>query len=66
MNQLIILVKQLGLHQLISQVTPNTYLDSNLKQKNKGISSWLVGYKNFSSDWNLSKLELTYENLDTF
>jgi hypothetical protein len=66
MNGLMKLAKQLGLHQLIFQVTPNTNLDAYLKQKNNGIHSWLIGYKNFNSDWDLNNLELTYGDLDTF
>ncbi len=60
------LAKQLGLNKIIFQVAPETPLDQFLRNHLSPISSWLIGYKNFNSEFPLEKLELCYGDLDTF
>lgn len=60
------LASSLGLNQLIIQASPKSKLNQVLKNELKPIDSWLIGYKNFSSKLDLSKLQFTYGDLDTF
>ncbi|HMC01203.1 MAG TPA: GNAT family N-acetyltransferase [Flavobacteriaceae bacterium] len=58
---------RIGISELIIQTSPNTllasYLDDYPSQKQ---DTWIVGYKNFSSDFPLEKLKFTLGDLDTF
>lgn len=60
------LAKQLGLNKLVIQLSPGTQLNQILSKHFKAIDSWLIGYKNFNSEFPLEKLQFTYGDLDTF
>lgn len=60
------LASELGLHQLVIQASPKSKLNLILKTKFNAIDSWLIGYKNFNSEFDLTKLQFTYGDLDTF
>lgn len=60
------LANTLGLHQLILQASPKSELNQLLKKHYTAIDSWLIGYKNFNSELDLSQLQFTYGDLDTF
>lgn len=58
--------KKLGLHQLVFQASPNSDLNKILQLHYQAIDSWLIGFKNFTSSLDLSRLQFTYGDLDTF
>lgn len=56
-----------GIHEIVFQSSPDTLIERLLKsKKNKHFESWVIGYKNFSSEFPLEKLTLTFGDLDTF
>jgi hypothetical protein len=65
-QHLVQLGKKLGLHQLVFQFSPNSTHCQWMKKHYKAVDSWLIGYKNFNSDFPLEELQLTYGDLDTF
>lgn len=65
-EELKILAKQLGLNKLTIQASPKSQLNLLLKKHFSPIDTWLIGYKNFSSQFPLEKLQFTYGDLDTF
>lgn len=60
------LSKHLGLHQMVIQASPKSRLNIILQSKYKAIDSWLIGYKSYSSKFDLSQLQFTYGDLDTY
>ncbi|MBQ4821775.1 GNAT family N-acetyltransferase [Aquimarina sp. MMG016] len=56
-----------GIGYITFQSSPNTLISSLLeKRTDHQFQSWVVGYKNFNSDFPLEKLKLTFGDLDTF
>ena len=67
LNKLKSIVYSRGISKIIIQTSPNTQIDFLMqKTKWKSFQSWIVGYKNFSSEFPLEKLKLTFGDLDTF
>jgi hypothetical protein len=60
------LAAQLGLKKVIIQTDQESELCKMLQTKHLFSDSWLIGYKNFTSNFPLEKLQLTYGDLDTF
>jgi hypothetical protein len=60
------LAKDIGLHKIVIQSSPNSLIYESLKNDYESFDSWLIGYKNFSSEFPLDQLALTYGDLDTF
>lgn len=65
-QHLLQLGKKLGLHQLVFQFSPQSTHCQWMKKHYKAVDSWLIGYKDFNSDFPLEELQLTYGDLDTF
>lgn len=61
-----LLAKSLGLNKVVFQTSPKSELNSILNSIYRPIDSWLIGYKNFHSNFPLDKLQFTYGDLDTF
>jgi hypothetical protein len=56
-----------GIHEIIFQASPNTLICDLMQKTNaQKFESWIVGYKNISSDFPLEKLKFTFGDLDTF
>ena len=66
LNDLKQLAKKLGLNKVILQASPKSELNQILKENYSSIDSWLIGYKNFNSNFPLESLQFTYGDLDTF
>jgi len=60
------LAVQLGLKKVIIQASPESDIYKILQTQFSFSDSWLIGYKNFDSDFPLEKLQFTYGDLDTF
>ena len=58
---------KIGVYEIIFQASPNTqiikFMDESEAEK---FESWVVGFKNISSDFPLEKLKFTFGDLDTF
>lgn len=56
-----------GISELIFQASPNTQISSLMANRaDEQFESWVVGFKNFNSDFPLERLKLTFGDLDTF
>ena len=56
-----------GIKEIIFQASPNTFIEYLVKdQVDHHFESWVVGFKNFSSNFPLEKLKFTFGDLDTF
>ncbi|MDH7448049.1 GNAT family N-acetyltransferase [Aquimarina sp. 2201CG14-23] len=56
-----------GISELIFQASPDTQISSLMANRaDEQFESWVVGFKNFSSDFPLEKLKFTFGDLDTF
>lgn len=60
------LARELGLNKLVIQASPRSALNQILQKRYQATKSWLIGYKDFNSDFPLDKLQFTYGDLDTF
>jgi hypothetical protein len=58
--------KSLGLHKVIIQLANQSQQNKWMKKEYAAVDSWLIGYKNFNSEFPLDQLQLTYGDLDTF
>ncbi len=65
-EKLTTIAKKLGLSKVVIQTSPNSSLFEHLEGNYPYFDSWLIGYKNFSSNFPLDKLAFTYGDLDTF
>ena len=64
-------LKKLAARNLISPIILQSSPETKITRWMQGLAdevftSWMVGYKNFSSDFPLEKLKLTFGDLDTF
>lgn len=67
LNKLKSIVFSKGISKIVIQASPNTQIDFLMKKTNwTSFQSWIVGYKNFSSQFPLEKLKFTFGDLDTF
>ncbi len=55
-----------GIMTITFQASPNTQIAKLLHSQAEAFSSWIVGFKNFSSSFPLEELKLTFGDLDTF
>ncbi|WP_299438763.1 GNAT family N-acetyltransferase [uncultured Aquimarina sp.] len=56
-----------GIGEIIIQSSPNTLITQLLEKQNvQQFESWVVGFKNFNSQFPLDRLKLTFGDLDTF
>ncbi|OJJ15170.1 hypothetical protein BKI52_39585 [marine bacterium AO1-C] len=55
-----------GVHEIIFQTSPDLPLAQMFARFYAPQPSWTLGVYNFSSNWNLSKLRITYGDLDNF
>jgi hypothetical protein len=60
------LARKLGLNKLVIQASPRSPLNQTLQKRYQASESWLIGYKNFNSNFPLNELQFTYGDLDTF
>lgn len=67
LNQLKTIAFKNGISELIFQASPNTQIASLMASRaDEQFESWVVGYKNFNSNFPLDRLKLTFGDLDTF
>ena len=67
LNTLKTLASRNGITEIIFQASPNTLLAKIMETRcNEKFDSWVVGFKNFTSDFPLEKLKFTFGDLDTF
>ncbi len=65
--QLRALAGRLGVDQIIFQASPKTLISKSLEDiVDEVFESWMVGYKNFNSDFPLHSMKYTFGDLDTF
>jgi len=55
-----------GIKEIVFQASPDLPLSKLFTQFYQPQPSWTLGFYNFSSDWDLSKLRITYGDLDNF
>lgn len=56
-----------GITEIIFQTSPNTLIENLVSDiATESFESWVVGYKNFCSEFPLEKLKFTFADLDTF
>ena len=60
------LAGQLGLKEVVFQFSPNTHFDRILSKNSSPTPTWIAGYKNYSSDFELDRLRFSFGDLDTF
>ncbi|MEO0687838.1 MAG: hypothetical protein AAFY76_22990, partial [Cyanobacteria bacterium J06649_11] len=66
LNNLKKLSRKLGMVSITFQWYPGTGLDVSFRKLQEPGKSWVVGYCNYSSDWPVEDIVLTYGDLDTF
>ena len=65
--QLRALARRLGVDQIIFQASPETLISQSLEGLvDEVFESWMVGYKDFNSDFPLQSMKYTFGDLDTF
>ncbi|WP_298419137.1 GNAT family N-acetyltransferase [uncultured Kordia sp.] len=55
-----------GIGEINIQASPNTLIYNLMQRYQTPLDSWVVGFKNFNSDFPLEHLKLTLGDLDTF
>tara|TARA_B100000780_G_C21115989_1_gene451507 strand:- start:1089 stop:2027 length:939 start_codon:yes stop_codon:yes gene_type:complete len=60
------MAQKIGVDKVIIQVSEANPIYNFLSIQYSSIDSWLIGYKNISSNFPLETLDLTYGDLDTF
>lgn len=67
LKQLKTIAAKSGIGEITFQASPGTQIaDLMASRADEQFESWVVGYKNFNSDFPLEQLKLTFGDLDTF
>lgn len=66
-SRLIQICKKCGIDEIIMQLSPKLPVATWLPQQNSvSFDSWIVGYRNFNSNFPLDQLAFTWSDVDTF